>query len=222
VTGSLLLGIVGLAALDALNASTIVAVALILVATRRRPRVTALVTVLGAALTVFGSGVALFLPAGAAAETIDGILQGIRYVVFAAVGLVVIVSGVRRFHSRTRTPIVLPAWFTPWTALPFGILLTGADLPGAFPYLIAIERLLDAHLTTGEGLLIVAGYTVIYCSPCLLLLSVAGIAHQRTQTLLPLLAARFGTGNSNPSPLIAVTLILLGGLIASLPFWALR
>ncbi|PRY69576.1 Sap-like sulfolipid-1-addressing protein [Glaciihabitans tibetensis] len=222
MSGPLLLAIAGLAALDAFNPATIVAVTLILLAAPGRPGLTALVTVLGAALTVFGAGAALFLGAGAATGAVDGIVQGIRYVAFAAAGLVLILSGVRRFRTRPRAPIALPTWFTPWTALPFGALLTGADLPNAFPYFIAIERLLDAQVTPGEGLLILAGYAVIYCFPCLVLLAVGVLARRRTHALLSRITRRLGTGDVAASPVAAVALILLGALVASLPFWALR
>ncbi|MWV51411.1 hypothetical protein GRS96_19250 (plasmid) [Rathayibacter sp. VKM Ac-2803] len=222
MSGPLLLAIAGLAALDAFNPATIVAVTLILLAAPRRPVLTALVTVLGAALTVFGAGAALFLGAGAAAGAVDGIVQGIRYAAFAAAGLVLVISGIRRFRTRARKPITLPSWFTPWTALPFGALLTGADLPNAFPYFIAIERLLDARLTPGEGLLVLAGYAVIYCLPCLALLVVGILARKRTHAVLSRITARLGTGDVKASPTTAIVLILLGGVVASLPFWALR
>ncbi|MFB2581321.1 GAP family protein [Herbiconiux sp. P15] len=222
MSAALLLAIAGLAVLDSFNPATIVAVTLILLAAPRRPGLTALVTVLGAALTVFAAGAALYLGAGAAAGAVDGIVQGIRYVAFAAAGLVLVLSGIRRFRTRPRTPIALPAWFTPWTALPFGALLTGADLPNAFPYFIAIERLLDADLSPGEGLLIIAGYAVIYCLPCLVLLAVGLLARRRTHALLSRITTRLGTGEVKASPVVAVTLILLGGLVASLPFWLLK
>jgi hypothetical protein len=221
MSGPLLLAIAGLAALDAFNPATIVAVSLILLAAPERAGLTALVTVLGAALTVFAAGAALFLGAGAAAGAVDGIVQGIRYVALAAAGVVLILAGIRRFHTRARRPVALPSWFTPWTALPFGALLTGADLPNAFPYFVAIERLLDARLAPGEGMLVLAGYAVIYCLPCLVLLTVGVLARSRTHAWLSRITARFGTGDVTASALIAVTLILLGGIVASLPFWAL-
>lgn len=220
MTTPLLLAIAGLAALDAVNPATIVAVTLILLAAPHRPGLTALVTVLGAALTVFAAGAALFLGAGAAADAVDGIVQGIRFVAFTAAGLVLVLSGVRRFHTRPRRPIALPPWFTPWTALPFGALLTGADLPNAFPYFIAIERLLDADVTAGSGLLILAGYAVIYCIPCLVLLLVGVLARRRTHAFLSRITTRLGSGEVVASTPTAVALILLGGLVASLPFWA--
>jgi hypothetical protein len=222
VSGALLLAIAGLAALDAFNPATIVAVTLILLAAPRRAGLLALVTVLGAALTVFAAGAALFLGAGAAAGAVDGIVQGIRYAAFAAAGVVLVVAGIRRFRVRPRRAIALPSWFTPWTALPFGVLLTGADLPNAFPYFIAIERLLDADLTAGPGLLILAGYAVIYCLPCLLLLVVGTLARRRTRALLTRVTERFGTGDVSASPPVAVATVVLGLLVASLPFWALR
>lgn len=222
MSGPLLLAIAGLAALDAFNPATVVAVTLILLAAPRRPALTALVTVLGAALTVFGAGAALFLGAGAAAGAVDGIVQGIRSVAFAAAGVVLIVSGIRRFRSRPRRTIALPAWFTPWTALPFGALLTGADLPNAFPYFIAIERLLDARLTPGEGLLVLAGYAVVYCLPCLVLLAVGLRARKRTHDALSYVAEHLGSGEVRASPATGVVLIVLGAVVASLPYWALR
>ncbi|MCM6762288.1 GAP family protein [Rathayibacter sp. ZW T2_19] len=222
MSGPLLLAIAGLAALDAFNPATVVAVTLILLAAPRRPALTALVTVLGAALTVFGAGAALFLGAGLAAGAVDGIVQGIRYLAFAAAGVVLLVSGIRRFRTRPRRPIALPRWFTPWTALPFGALLTGADLPNAFPYFIAIERLLDARLGPAEGLLILGGYAVVYCLPCLVLLAVGLRARKRTHDALSYVAEHLGSGEVRASPATGVVLIVLGAVVASLPYWALR
>lgn len=101
-------------------------------------------------------------------------------------------------------------------------MLTGADLPNASPYSLAIERLLDARLTPGKGLLVLAGYAVIYCLPCRVLLIVGILARTRTHALLSRITARLGIGDVKASPATAVVLILLGGVVASLPFWALR
>lgn len=221
MTAPLLLAIAGLAALDAFNPATILAVTLILLAAPRRPGLTALVTVLGAALTVLAAGAALFLGAGAAAGAVDGIVLGVRYLAFAAAGLALVVSGLRRFRTRPRVPIALPPWFTPWTALPFGALLTAADLPNAFPYFIAIERLIDARVEPLDGVLVLVGYAVVYCLPCLVLLAVGVLARRRTHALLTRITTRFGTGDVRPSAPAAVALVVLGCVVASLPFWAL-
>ena len=78
MSGALLGAIAGLAALDAFNPATIVAVTLILLAAPSRPGLMALVTVLGAATTVFLAGTALFLGASAAADAVGGILLALR------------------------------------------------------------------------------------------------------------------------------------------------
>lgn len=218
---SLLGAIAGLAVLDAVNPAAIAAVTLILIAAPDRPGRTALSTVLGGALTVFTAGAVLFLAAGAAADTVDGIVIGLRYVAFAAAGIALIVAGIRRLRPRQRTAIQLPAWFTPWTALPFGVLLTGADLPNAFPYFIAIERLIDAQATPTEGLFVLAGYAVIYCLPCLGLLIVGLLARRRTRAFLERITRRLGTGEVPRSLPHAVVLMLLGVGVSTLPLWLL-
>ncbi|MDO5500937.1 MAG: hypothetical protein Q4F67_14775, partial [Propionibacteriaceae bacterium] len=93
MSGSLLLGIVGLALLDSLNPATIVAVTLVLVAVPRRPAAVAGAAVLGAALTVFTVGAGLFLSVGAAADAVDGVVVGLRFLAFGAAGVALVVSG---------------------------------------------------------------------------------------------------------------------------------
>ncbi|MEI3867654.1 GAP family protein [Microbacterium sp. CCNWLW134] len=218
MTGVLIAGIAGLALLDSLNPATIVAVTLVLLAAPRRPALVAGAAVLGAALTVFTVGAALFLTAGAAAGAVEGIVIGLRFVAFGAAGIALIVAGMRRLRDRPRRAIEVPGWFSPWTALPFGMLLTAADLPNAFPYFIAIERMVSTGVTPGTGLAILAGYTVIYCLPCLLLLVVGIISGKRVRERLQRLVDTLGNGTAKRSVPIAVVLCLLGLTVASVPF----
>lgn len=219
MSGPLLLGIAGLALLDSLNPATIIAVVLILIAAPRRPGLVAGAAVLGAALTVFGVGAALFLTAGAAAGAVDGIVVALRFVAFGAAGIALIIAGVRRLRERERRAIALPAWFSPWTALPFGAVLTAADLPNAFPYFIAIERLVAAEVPPGAGLAVIAGYTIVYCLPCLVLLAIGLLARDRVRARLERLVARFGTGTVPRSVPVAVTWMVLGAAVLTIPFW---
>ena len=221
MTVPLLLGIAGLALLDSLNPATIAAVTLVLIAAPRRPALVAGAAVLGAALTVFSVGAILFLSAGAAADAVDGIVVGLRFLAFGAAGLALVVAGVRRFRERQRRPITLPSWFTAWTALPFGVLLTAADLPNAFPFFIAIERLVTTGIDPATGLLVLAGYAVVYCLPCLVLLIVGLVARDRVRVKLEAIVARFGTGTVRRSIPTAAVMILLGLAVASIPLWLL-
>lgn len=221
MNSGLLAGIAGLALLDSLNPATTGAVTLILVAVQRRPALVAIAAVVGAAGTVFSVGAALFLSAGAAAGAVDGTVLALRFLAFGAAGTALIVAGIRRLGDRQRKAITLPSWFTPWTALPFGALLTAADLPNAFPYFIAIERMVTNGVGPGAGLLVLTGYAVIYCVPCLVLLVVGLVSGTRVRAWLQKLLQRIGTGTVKRSAPVAVLLCLLGVGVASIPLWLL-
>ncbi|UTT63606.1 GAP family protein [Microcella humidisoli] len=217
MTAALLLTIVGLAALDSLNPATMVSVILTLLSAPRRPGLTAGAVIMGAALTVFTVGALLFITAGAVAAAIDGLLIGLRFVAFGAAGIALVVAGIRRLRDRPRSPLELPAWFSPATAVPFGVIVTAADLPNAFPYFIAIERLVDADIGIGAGLLVIAGYAVIYCVPCLVLLVVGLVSRERTTEWLRSITRRFTEGSVPRSIVAAVLLMTAGVLVAGAP-----
>ena len=218
MTAPLLLGIAGLAALDAFNPATILSVVLILLAAPRRAGLTALSAIVGAAMTVFTLGTVIYLSAGAAASAVDGVLTVLRFVAFGAAALGLAVAGVRRLRDRPRKAIELPRWFRPITALPFGVVITAADLPNAFPYFIAIERLVDTGIPTWQGLLVITGYTLIYCLPCLVLLAIGLGARDRTRASLQRLVSRFGSGTVPRSIPVAILLMVAAASVAAVPF----
>ena len=210
LTTSLLVAIAGLAALDSLNPATIAGVALILLSPMRRPVVAALALVLGAYLTVLAFGTVLFLSAGAAASALSGGLGWIRRIAFAVAALMLLVAAVRRLRDRRRGAVALPAWFSPWTAAPIGVLVTAADLPNAFPYLIAIERLVSADIPTGLGLLVLVSYALVYCLPCLVLLLLGTLHGERVRRRLASVYDRIGRARTVPRSIpVASGLVLL-------------
>jgi hypothetical protein len=217
VTADLVVLIVGLAALDSLNPATMVSVALILLTAPRRPVLTATALVVGAALTVMTVGSLLFLTAGAVSGVVDGVLLALRFVAFGAAGVALVVAGIRRLRDRPRRPLALPTWFRPATALPFGVMVTAADLPNAFPYFIAIERMLAAQIDMATGLLVLAGYSLVYCVPCLVLLVIGVVSRERTRARLEGITRRFTEGTVRRSVAVAVTLMVAGAAVASIP-----
>jgi cytochrome c biogenesis protein CcdA len=218
MSAALLLGIAGLAVLDAFNPATIVTVALILLAARKRAGAAAIGAIAGAALTVMSLGTVIYLSAGAAADAVGGVILVLRFVAFGFGAVALAVAGVRRLRDRARRAIDLPEWFSPLAALPFGVLVTAADLPNAFPYFIAIERLVVAEIPVWQGLLVLAGYTAVYCLPCLVLLVVGLLARERTRDRLQRLVTRFGSGTVRRSVPIAVLLLLAAVAVGSIPF----
>lgn len=199
MSAPLLAAIACLAALDALNPATLVAISLILLGSRRRPVAEALSFVLGAFGSVLTVGLITYLGADAAAASLDGTLTWLRRAAFGLAALVLLVSALRALRPRRRSAVGLPAWFNPLTAAFLGVVMTGADLPNAFPYFIAIERLVNADISTASAVLILTAYAGIYCLPCLALLAI-GLSHAApVQRLLSRIHDKFGTTAELPA-----------------------
>ena len=216
MSAALVAGIAGLALLDSLNPATIVGVALILLTPLPRPAVVALAYVAGAYLTVFAAGVGVLLSAGVVAGLFTDGVVWVRRAALGLAALLLLIAAVRRLGTGRRREVRLPSWFGPWTAAPVGVLVTVADLPNAFPYLIAIERLVTAGVPSGSGLWVLAGYAVVYCLPCLLLLAV-GTRHGERVRRLQRVYDRIGQARTVPRSIpAALSLLLLAAAVAAI------
>ena len=97
------------------------------------------------------------------------------------------------------------------------MLVTAADLPNAFPYLIAIERLVTADVPLATGLWVLAGYAVVYCLPCLVLLAVGTRHGERVRRRLQRVYDRIGQARTVPRSIpAALGLVLLGAGVAAI------
>ncbi len=211
--------IAGLAALDSLNPATLVSITLILLGSRRRPLAEALGLVIGAFSSVFMVGLALYVGGEAVASSITGALTWLRRGAFGLAALVLFVSAGRSLRVRRRSAIGLPDWFTPATAAGLGVVMTVADLPNAFPYFIAIERLLAAGLPTSTAVVVLAAYALVYCLPCLVLLVLGLSRGDRVIGAPRRLHARFGTDATiPPSPKRAAAYFVAGLAVAATAF----
>jgi hypothetical protein len=217
IEAPLLATVAGLAALDAFNPATIAGMALILVLPSRRPLLSAVGFVAGAYGVVVAVGAAVFFGADAASESLSDGFSWVRRLAFGAAAVVLVVAALRRLRARPRRPVSLPSWFGPWTAAPLGVLVTGADLPNAFPYVLAIERLLAADVAAVPALVVLAGYGVVYCLPCLVLLLVGALRGDRVRRRLRVLHERFGSARTVPRSVpMAVGLALVGIAVGGL------
>lgn len=201
MTGPLILGLMGLAALDSLNPATLVAVTLILLGSRATPVADTIGFVAGAFLTVLGVGALVYLGADAASDVVANGFVWLRRGAFGLAALVVLVSAIRSLRPRRRRELVLPSWFTPTTAAGLGVLMTGADLPNAFPYFIAIERLVTADIAAPIALGLLAAYAVVYTLPCLVLLAI-GLRGGPVTRHLRRLHDHFGTEADIPASVL--------------------
>jgi hypothetical protein len=209
-----------LAALDSLNPATIAGVALILLTPLHRPGITALAYVAGAYLVVLAVGTGAFIGSGELGQVVQGAAVWVRRGALLLAALILLISAVRRLRTRTRSAVVLPRWFGPWTAGPLGVLATGADLPNAFPYLVAIERLNAAGVATGVGVTVLALYALVYCLPCLLLLIAGLVWRGRVTAPLQRVYERLGAQRvqKRSVPAAAGLLLLLAVVVVALAF----
>ncbi|MGY1593189.1 hypothetical protein ACI79D_14540 [Geodermatophilus sp. SYSU D00708] len=96
-------------------------------------------------------------------------------------------------------------------------MVTVADLPNAFPYLIAIERLLAADVATTPALTTLAAYAFIYCLPCLVLLAVGVACGEGVRTRLRAVQERLGRSrpegrNTTQAALLALSAAAVGSI----------
>jgi hypothetical protein len=204
--------VAGLAALDSLNPATLVAITLILLGSRRRPAAEALGFVTGAFASVFLVGLALYVGAETVASSVSGALAWLRRGAFGLAALVLFVSALRSLRARRRAAIGLPRWFNPFTAAGLGIVMTGADLPNAFPYFITIERLVTADIPTGTAVLVLLAYSLIYCLPCVVLLVLGLSRGDRVVARLRRMHDRFGTDAVIPANPVRAAAFMLASL----------
>lgn len=169
MSGGLVAALVGLAVVDSLNLSTIAVVILILL-TVQRPVATGWVYALGAVVAFFGLTMLVYFGASFAGTLIEDLAAWMRRIIFLGFGVMFVVFGVRRFRTRERRGYPLLRWVNPLTAFPLGIVATLADLPNAFPMFFAVERLIDAEVSAPTAVAALAGYTLIYAVPTVLVL----------------------------------------------------
>ncbi|MCA2213519.1 GAP family protein [Jidongwangia harbinensis] len=216
MTVVLLAGIAGLALLDALNPATIAGVALLLLAPMTHPIRAAAGFVAGAYLTVLALGAVVYLGADAAADAAGNGLIWVRRIAFTVAAVALAVGGLRRLRDRIRPAVTVPGRVNPAGAAVLGLVMTGADLPNAFPYFIAIERIVDADVGLTGSLLIIAGYALVYCLPCLLLLIAGALRGDRVRSRLGSLYERLGAEKKLPRsvPIAAGYLVAAVGVLA--------
>jgi cytochrome c biogenesis protein CcdA len=140
----------------------------------------------------------VYLGADVAADTVGNGLVWLRRIAFTVAAAVLAISGVRRLRDRIRPAVTVPSWANPASAAILGLVMTAADLPNAFPYFIAIERIVNADVGTARSLLIIAGYALVYCLPCLLLLVAGATSGDQVRRRLSSLYDRLGSEKEQP------------------------
>ncbi len=209
----LIVTLIGLALLDSVNTSTLFLVMVILL-TARQPVASGSAYAIGAAVMFFALALALYFGASAAESTIAGAASWIRRGTFALLAIFLFYLAYKRLSDRPRKPFVLPEWFGPLTAVPIGAAATIADLPNAFPLLIAIERLITFEISAAVAAVALAAYTAVYALPTVVLLVVGAVAGDRIRGAMHRITSRFFSGTAKRSLPIAGG-FALGGIASA-------
>lgn len=189
----LLPAIVGLAAVDSINPSALLAtIALLLRGRSARPLVAVYVAAVLA--TYLAIGVALTLGLGL---TPDAVLESdaaflVQGVLGAAMLAFAVLAPSRRQRRAPAEPRSLPGANRPLAVFALGMAVTVLELPSALPYLGAVGALTRADLAVAEWLPLLVLYNLIFVLPPLGLLAGHVALGERAEAVLGRLRDRLG------------------------------
>lgn len=189
----LLPAIVGLAALDSINPSALLAtIALLLRGRPGRPLVA--VYVVAVLATYFAIGLVLTLGLGLTPEAV--VQSDTAYLVQGGVGAVMLAYALAA-PNRQRKPSPgqhpsLPTANHPLSVFALGMTVTVLELPTALPYLGAVGAITRADLVVAEWLPLLVTYNLIFVLPPLLLLAAHVALGDRAEAVLERLRHRLG------------------------------
>jgi VanZ family protein len=166
-----ILPVLGLASVDAINPSVLVATLYLLTQPRPTPRV--LVYMSAVFLTYFTVGCLLMLGLGAVLKGVGDALEtplayGVQGVLGAAMLVYSFIADTKKAAPRAEHP---PTAGNFGALFLLGIAVTGAEMVTALPYLGAIGVLTNAQLVAAQWLPILAVYNLIFILPPLTLLA---------------------------------------------------
>ncbi len=204
-----------IALVDSFNPTATATIILLLATPRPVARVSAAIAGFGAAYFAFG---ALVVPGAnglvAELERWSASPPPLYYVVQLVLAIALLAFAIRTARVR---PVGDPAmslsarWLgSPWAAFGLGAALNIGELPTAFPYLAALERVAVSGVTAVEALLALALYAVIFVLPLVILLIVYLRLRERAA---PALVRMNAVVEHWAAPLGVVFALLLGALL---------
>ena len=189
----LLPAVVGLAVVDSINPSALLATIVLLLGGRpARPLVA--VYVAAVLVTYFAIGLVLLLGLGLTPEAL--LESDVAYLAQGVLGTALLAYAVLApDRGRRRDPAAnprLPAARRPAAVFGLGVAVTFLELPTAFPYLGAVGAITRAGLAVEDWLPLLAAYNLIFVLPPLALLAAHIALGDRAGALLERLRARLG------------------------------
>lgn len=166
---SLVITLTLLGLLDSLNPATIIAMVFLLSTTQPLPRTVSFL--LGVGVTYFICGLLVHLGFSSVFDYVQNFLASTwGYVARALLGVVLVITSLWLYYRKSETNTKTPTAIHPVATFIFGVTSTISDMPTAFPYLVALERISAANTDLITTLFLLLYYNILYALPALILL----------------------------------------------------
>jgi cytochrome c biogenesis protein CcdA len=180
---SIIITLTLLGLLDSLNPATIIAMVFLLSTTNPLPRTISFL--LGVGLTYFLCGLLLHLGFSSVFDYLQNFLVSTwGYVTRALLGVILVVISLWLYYKKSETTTKTPTAIHPAATFIFGVTSTVSDMPTAFPYLVALERINTTHPDLITTLFLLLYYNILYALPALILLFSYLIAKRYAATII--------------------------------------
>lgn len=187
---SLIVTLTLLGLLDSLNPATIIAMVFLLSTTNPLPRTVSFL--LGVGITYFVCGLLLHLGFSSVFDYVQSFLKSTwGYVARALLGVTLVVVSLWLYYKKSETTTKTPTAIHPVATFIFGFTSTLSDMPTAFPYLVALERVSTINPDLITTLFLLFYYNVLYALPALILLFSYLLAQRHATTIIETIKAFF-------------------------------
>ena len=217
---SLLLVLTSIALLDSTSMISISIVPIALILSGNKPFASACGFLLGILIAYFASGLVLMYGLEALLERIEPglmrwwqnpsaaelLIQFIIAIVMLVLARKIAKSGDKPKQNEIQPSLTPSAWFS------FALALTLGGMPGAIPYLGAVEQILRAQVSTGAGIAALAFYNLVFILPLILIFLIPRLFPRQSAAFFARLSAFFETYGSAA---IAIVLAVLGLVLAT-------
>ena len=165
---------------DVLN--PVLLAALIYAATRRQPVVNSSAMLLGHTLMYFSAGFLMSFGVDAVADRLSN-PNRVDYTIGALIGAYCVYWALK--PAKPASDPDLPEWqLTPVKSFGIGVVINSIGLPFAFPYLAAIDQILQTDLSTFDSLRALGIYNAGYALPFMSVPLIVLLAGRHSESLL--------------------------------------
>jgi cytochrome c biogenesis protein CcdA len=206
---SLIITLTLLGLLDSLNPATIIAMVFLLSTINPLPRTVSFL--LGVGVTYFICGLLVHLGLSSVFDYVQNFLASTwGYIVRAILGIVLVITSLWLYYKKSETSTKTPTAIHPAATFIFGVTSTISDMPTAFPYLVALERISTINPDFITTFILLLYYNILYALPALILLFSYLIAKRHAATIIDNIKLFFQRWMK---PVIVVALSIFGVLL---------